>query len=39
MQYLTLKENIDYKQVVRRLVDDVSLLLAHVILHQQERSL
>lgn len=24
MQYLTIKENIDYKQVVRRLVDDVS---------------
>lgn len=24
MQYLTIKENIDYKQVVRRLVDDIS---------------
>ena len=24
MQYLTLKENIDYKQVVRRMVDDIS---------------
>lgn len=28
MQYLTLKENIDYKQVVKRLVDDVSFAAA-----------